>query len=36
MCTCQAQMAKLNREGLTFQPALPTEVVPIETTESTV
>jgi len=36
MCTCQAQMAKLNREGLTFQPALPVEVIPIETTESTI
>ena len=38
MCTCQAQMAKLNREGLSFQPALPSDnkVIPVETTESTV
>ena len=37
MCTCQAQMAKLNREGLSFQPSLPSDkVIPIETTESTV
>ena len=36
MCTCQAQMAKLSREGLTFQPALPQDnkVITIEPRES--
>jgi len=35
MATCQAQLAKLTREGLTFQPSLP-EVNIIERRESTV
>jgi len=35
MATCQAQMAKLTKEGITFQPALP-EVNIIESKESTV
>ena len=36
MATCQAQMAKLSREGLTFQPALPQDnkVITIEPRES--
>jgi len=37
MCTCQAQMAKLSRYGLVFQPALPADkVITIEPKESTV
>jgi len=37
MCTCQAQMAKLSREGLTFTPALPSnKVLELEARESTV
>jgi len=37
MCTCQAQMAKLSREGLTFTPAIPSnKVLELEARESTV
>jgi len=37
MATCQAQMAKLSRYGLIFQPALPSDkVITIEPKESTV
>jgi hypothetical protein len=37
MATCQAQMAKLSKYGLTFQPALPDQkVMAIEARESTV
>ncbi len=37
MATCQAQMAKLSKYGLVFQPALPQDkVVQIEARESTV
>jgi hypothetical protein len=36
MCTCQAQLAKLSREGLTFTPQLPNKVVEIEGKEVTV
>ena len=36
MATCQAQLAKLTRDGLVFQPALPDKMITIEPKESTV